>query len=110
MPKPIENGRKPLENVFRTPTDCRFWETTAIATHENKERLMYSKGLLLNQIEQMRSYRTFPLVGPHTTTCDFLSKMTVFESGVQYITIYMRYRHVLKVLKTRLAPGAQKVA
>src|SRR6266480_372475 len=64
MPKPIENGQKPLENVFRTPTDCRFWETTAIATHENKERLMYSKGLLLNQIEQMRSYRTFPLVGP----------------------------------------------
>ena len=64
MPKPIENGQKPLENVFRTPTDCRFWETTAMATHENKERLMYSKGLLLNQIEQMRSYRTFPLVGP----------------------------------------------
>ena len=59
MPKPIENGRKPLENVFRTPTECRFWETTAIATHENKERLMYSKVLLLNQIEQMRSYRIY---------------------------------------------------
>jgi len=64
MPKPIENGRKPLENVFRTPTECRFWETTAIATHENKERLMYSKVLLLNQIEQMMSYRTFPRLGP----------------------------------------------
>src|SRR2546427_263082 len=64
MPKPIENGQKLLANIFRTPTDCRFWETTAIVTHENKERLMYSKGLLLNQIEQMRSYRTFPLVGP----------------------------------------------
>jgi hypothetical protein len=38
--KLIKNGRKPLENVSRTPTKCRFWETTAIAAHENEERLM----------------------------------------------------------------------
>jgi hypothetical protein len=40
MPKMIENDRKTLENVSKMPVKGRFWETTAIATHENEARLM----------------------------------------------------------------------
>jgi len=39
-PKMIENGQKTLENASKLSMKCRFWEITAIATHENEERLL----------------------------------------------------------------------
>lgn len=40
MPKMIENDRKTLKKRLQNTSKIRFWETTAIATHENKEQLM----------------------------------------------------------------------
>lgn len=63
----LQTGQKPLINASRMPLNYRFWQTTAIAPsrfarlkHGGRQR----KEFIIHWIEKMRSYRTFPLVGP----------------------------------------------